>query len=134
MEQAFERNIQSLEKMFALIDNFFETQKIDESFRFPIHLAIEELFTNILKYQANNTGEVILSLSRENNRLNIRLIDNDSVPFDLTEVDDVEIDEYIRRGKPGGLGIHLVKRVVDDLKYEYANKTTIITIIKNLEK
>jgi anti-sigma regulatory factor (Ser/Thr protein kinase) len=134
MDQAFGRNIQSLEKMFAFVDNFFESQNIDESVRFPIHLAIEELFTNILKYQANNTGEVILSLSRENNKLFVRLIDNDSVPFDLTKVDDVETDEYIRRGKPGGLGIHLVKRVVDDLKYEYAEKTTIITITKNLEK
>jgi two-component sensor histidine kinase len=98
MDQAFGRNIQSLEKMFAFVDNFFESQNIDESVRFPIHLAIEELFTNILKYQANNTGEVILSLSRENNKLFVRLIDNDSVPFDLTKVDDVETDEYIRRG------------------------------------
>jgi anti-sigma regulatory factor (Ser/Thr protein kinase) len=134
MEHTFQRNIQSLEKMFAFIDDFFEANNIEESVRFSIHLAVEELFTNILKYQTNNMGDVVLRLSLENNKLYVRMIDPDSIPFDITKVEDVQTDEYIRQGKPGGLGIHLVKRVVDDLGYEYSDKTTIITIMKNLEK
>jgi len=35
--------------------------------------------------------------------------------------------------KPGGLGIHLVKRLVDHIDYEYADRNSTTTFIKNLE-
>lgn len=100
---------------------------------YPIQLAIEELFTNILKYQPDGRSDVAVYLEITDNQLVIRLTDFDSEPFDLTKTEEVNTSEYIQKKKPGGLGIHLVKQMVDSLDYEYNNRTSTITLTKHLE-
>jgi anti-sigma regulatory factor (Ser/Thr protein kinase) len=134
MERGFKRDITSLEGIFAFIEQFISSNGIAPSHLYPVQLVIEELFTNILKYQSGGTSDVVVHLEKSDNKLIIRLRDFDSEPFDLTKSGDINTDEYIEQKKPGGLGIHLVKQMVDSLDYEYNNRTSTITLIKHLER
>jgi len=55
-------------------------------------------------------------------------------PFDLSEAAPVDIHLPLAQRKVGGLGLHLVRNLVDELRYEYDDRTLSVTAIKNLEQ
>ena len=62
------------------------------------------------------------------------LTDFDTEPFDITQTNEVDVNKRIEERKPGGLGLHLTKRMVDKIDYDYKDRKSKITLIKNLEK
>ena len=133
MQKKFKRNLNSLDEIFNFISEFMTDQKIDNSLTFTITLAVEELFTNIVKYNKSSTSDIQIDLDKNNNDLRISLTDFDSEPFDITETKEVDVDQHLEERKVGGLGIHLVRQMMDDIHYEYKNRTSKITLIKHLE-
>jgi len=96
-------------------------------------LAVEELFTNLVKYSRGGKSDIRIDLARDGGRLIVSLTDFDVEPFDIRTVPDAKTDLSLAERKPGGLGIHLVKRLVDHIDYEYADRNSTTTFIKNLE-
>jgi anti-sigma regulatory factor (Ser/Thr protein kinase) len=133
MERKFKRDIQSLDKIFSFISEFITKYRIDDSLTFTLNLVVEELFTNLVKYNSETSHDILISLSRDKNQLIISLTDFDVEPFDVTKSTEVDVDQSIKKRKVGGLGLHLVKRMVDYIDYEYKNRESKITLIKNLE-
>ncbi len=132
MEKKFKRDLRSLEKVFDFIDNFIAKQGIDHSIKNAVYLAIDELFTNMVRYHPKNRNDISLALKKEKNKVIIRLIDRDVEPFDITKSKDPNIQASLDERSPGGLGIYLTKNVVDNIQYEYRDRTSIITLTKNL--
>jgi anti-sigma regulatory factor (Ser/Thr protein kinase) len=116
---SFRRSFDSLEEIFGFIGSAFASLGVDTSLRPPVEFAVEELFTNMVKYGKTNESEVRISVARIPFGIEATLIDHDSDPFDITQVPDADIDLPIEQREPGGLGIHLVRRMVDSIEYEY---------------
>ena len=134
MEKRFKREIKSLGKISNFISDFIARNGIDDSLTFTLNLALEELFTNMVKYNTQNTNEILISLNRDGNRLVVRLIDHDVEPFDMTARGEVDVEKRLEDRKPGGLGIHIVKKLVDKIEYEYRNRKSTVILIKMLEE
>ena len=134
MEHKFKRQIESLDEVFSFLHDFFSANGIDESIIFTVDLVVEELFTNLVKYDSKNTNDISICLRKNENKLIISLIDFDAKPFDLTKTEEVDVGKPLENRKIGGLGIHLVKKMVDELNYEYLNRQSRITFTKILEK
>jgi anti-sigma regulatory factor (Ser/Thr protein kinase) len=94
---------------------------------------VEELFTNLVKYSRGGKREIQIALAREADRLVVSLTDFDVEPFDIRSVPDAKIDLGIDQRKPGGLGIHLVRRMVDEIDYRYEDGRSTTTFVKSLE-
>jgi anti-sigma regulatory factor (Ser/Thr protein kinase) len=134
MEKKFKRELSALDDIFAFINEFMNTNKIDEAAGFAINLAIEELFTNMVEHNPRGAKDISIGLEREKNKLIITLIDFDAAPFDITKTKEVDTNQALEERPIGGLGIHLVKKMVDEIKYEYVNRESKIILTKNLEK
>ncbi|MEK6572502.1 MAG: ATP-binding protein [Bacteroidota bacterium] len=134
MEQKFKREIRSLEKIFDFISGFSTANRIGDSDVFVIKFVVEEIFTNMVKYNSMSNKDILVSLRRHSNTLSISLIDFDVDPFDLTKTEEVDIHQSLRERKVGGLGLHLVKKMVDKVDYEYKNRESRVTLTKTLEK
>ena len=132
-EKAFKKNLNALDGIFDFTHAFLASNHIDEKFRFPIDLAIEELFTNMIKYNGESRHDIILSLHRHSNRLIISMTDHDVDAFDITQTGEVNTAKPLNDRQVGGLGLHLVKKMVDDIRYEYADRQSRIILTKNLE-
>ena len=133
MEDKFNRRIEVLEELFDLTSRFARQEHLDDSIRFMLDLVVEELFVNMVKYNSGNPNDILLRLSRAGEKLTITFMDYDVDPFDITKKKAYDVSKPIEERRPGGVGIHLIHQVMDDIKYEYKDRISKITLIKNLE-
>ena len=133
-KRSFPRSASCLPRIFAFMDAFFADAAIGEAHRAPMQFVVEEWFTNLVKYSRGGKRDILLELEREPNRLVIRLTDFDVDRFDIRTAPDVDVTKDLRDRKPGGLGIHLLRRMVDHIDYEYVDGRSTTTFVKSLER
>ena len=134
MAKKFKRDLKSLDEIFKFINEFSAKTGVDESVVFTINLVVEELFTNMVKYTYENTNEILLQLKKNEDDLIIHLTDFDVEPFDITRTAEVDTKQTLEERRVGGLGIHLVKQMIDKIEYDYKNRQSKIILTKHLEK
>jgi serine/threonine-protein kinase RsbW len=134
MERRFTRRIDVLDKIAAVVYEFAAQNGVSDSVAFKLNLAIEELFVNSVKYNPQNRNDILITLSKDADRLIVSLTDFDVEPFDITKADEYDNSQPLERRRIGGLGIHLVRRIADQLSYEYKNRQSRVTLIKDLGK
>jgi serine/threonine-protein kinase RsbW len=133
VERLFPRDFDALDHIFEFISEFFVANAIEESNSFDVQLIIEELFTNLVKYSKGGTHEIPIRLKKTGEHLEIRLTDVDVEAFDMTLMPEVDTQKRISEKKVGGLGLHLVRKMAEDISYEYVDRQSRITILKRLE-
>lgn len=134
MKKKFKRDLSSLESIFTFIKNFVNRNSIDESLSYLLNLAIEELFTNMVKYNSQNPNPILIQLSKVKNKLVVSMTEFDTEPFDIKKVRSYDHNQSLKDRPIGGLGIHLVKNMVDTIEYSYENRNSTITLVKRLRK
>lgn len=135
MEKRFCRTIECLEDIFGFIEDYFSREKINGDSLFVVKLVIEELFTNMVKYEPGNPNQILIRLERQDELLEFSLTDYDVDPFDVTQRGEVDVTLPLEERRIGGLGIHLVKKMVDKIEYEYECdlRQSKITLVKKLK-
>ena len=132
MQQYFKRSNDSLEDIFRFIEDFLTARSLDSELRAPVCFIVEELFTNLVKYNAGS-HDIALSLGHTPDQLTVTLLDFDVDPFDVTRAPSVDIDKPLQEREAGGLGLHLVQQMADTLQYDYAERCSTITFTKALD-
>lgn len=131
MERRFPRDIKALPALFDFVAEFGASIGIGEDRRYDLELILEELFTNMIKYNRETAEPVRIELDRRDSGVVATLRDVGVHPFDPTipptETDAAEPGSL----QAGGRGLNLVRQYADDLRYEHRND--ISTIIVTLE-
>ncbi len=133
MERKFKKEIASLDDIFDFIRRCAAAQEIDQTSEYSVSLVVEEFFTNMVKYSRESSNDVEIGITKEGRKLTITLIDTDVEPFDVTDRPAANTHAPLEERKPGGLGIHISKELMDSITYEYENRCSKITCMKNLE-
>jgi len=97
--------------------------QIDPGLLPTVDLTVEELFTNMVKYSTMSDAAVRIDVTRVDGGVEVTLTDYDVEPFDITRAPDANIHLPIEQRKPGGLGLHLIRRLVDSVEYEYSKES-----------
>ena len=132
VQRYFKRSYDSLEAVFQFVEDFLRAKSIDLELREPVDFIVEELFTNMVKYNPGNAHDIALSLGCTAQVLTVRLTDFDVDPFDVTRAPPVDIDKPLQERQIGGLGLHLVRKMADTLRYEFADRRSTITFTMSL--
>ena len=122
-QRTFGRSVDSLQHIFDFTASAFANQRIDPRLLQAVDFTVEELFTNMLKYSKMSDAAIDLSLTGIAGGVEVTLIDHDVEPFDVTQSPDVDVDAPIEEREPGGLGLHLIRRMVDSIEYRYTRET-----------
>jgi len=99
-----------------------------------IILAVDEACTNIIKhaYQYATDKEIEVTVLRKNRCFEIRIFDTGR-SFDPTTIRQPDLKEHIGHRKRGGLGVYLMKKLMDRVEYDFhKGKRNEVRLIKNL--
>jgi anti-sigma regulatory factor (Ser/Thr protein kinase) len=99
-----------------------------------IDLAIDEIFTNIASYAyAPGTGDATVRMDYDAGSGMFSLTFSDSgVPYNPLQKEDPDVNLPAEERSIGGLGIFLVKKTMDDMRYEYRDGRNVLTLMKKI--
>jgi len=133
----------AIRKSIKLNNNFSEIKKLNNfleeyiqqniSNYQAIQLSLEEIFNNILlyAYPDSQVHEINFQFIIDNTAIRI-YVEDDGIPFNPLNVNKPETTSPLQERKVGGLGIHLVRSLMDELSYQRSNNKNILFIKKNL--
>ena len=126
--------IENIEEVTKFVDAELEALDCPMKAEIQINIAIDELFSNIAYYAYKpevGPATVRVEVQQDPLAVIISFIDK-GVPYDPLANDDPDVSLTAEERGIGGLGIYMVKKTMDDVKYKYENGQNILTIIKNL--
>lgn len=122
---------------FAAVSEFIETtlEGFDISLKYinQINIAVEEIFTNIAKYgfKGETNGKATVDITFVNGIVTITTYDN-SPKFDTFAAKEPDITLAAEDRQIGGLGILMVRRLMDEVSYKYENGMNVISLVKKV--
>ena len=120
MQRSFPRSLDALTSLYEFTEEIMAARDIAEGVRFPVHLAMQELFVNMVKYNPGVSTDIRVDVTLQvNDDVRVALVDDGGVEIDVTAARPVDISAPLEDRVPGGLGIHLIQNLVDTLEYEY---------------
>lgn len=128
--------LEQLDNVLSFVDSELHQAGCEETVKTQIMVAVEEIFTNISQYAyPKQEGRVTVQLQIIESPAiaQIEIIDQ-GVPYDPLERQDPNITLSVEKRDIGGLGIFMVKQMMDEVSYRYENKSNILTIRKALSE
>lgn len=98
-----------------------------------VNLAIEEIVTNTICYgfEDNDEHEIAVSLELRNGMVETTITD-DAAAFDPISAPKPHLDRGLDDALPGGLGIHLIRGLMDRLEYRREAGRNVLTLYKSI--
>jgi len=124
--------LENVPKVTEFVDERLEACGCPMKSQMQVDIAIDELFSNIANYAYNpEVGPATIRVSVDGDPLavTITFIDR-GVPYNPLVKDDPDIELNVEDRQIGGLGIFMVKKLMDDMTYEYRDGQNILTIRK----
>ncbi len=125
-------DVQEVPRLNVFVDEVCEDMGCDMETTMRMNLAIEEAVVNVIDYAypSGTVGSIDIKVTIYDNHMEF-VISDSGTPFDPTKKEDVDISLPVEERRIGGLGIHLVRQLMDKINYERKDGRNILTLIKN---
>ena len=114
---------------------FAQRMGIDNPLRRRVNLVFDELINNIVSYGYPDQGEHTIHISVEivDSRLKIT-IEDDGIAFNPFEAPEPEISQELEARQIGGLGIYLIRHLMDEIHYAREQGNNIVAVFLKLNE
>ena len=126
-------DLQEVPRLNAFVEEVCESQNFNPTTTMQITLAIEEAVVNVINYAypSGTQGSISVDAQSNNIRIKFTIIDR-GLPFDPTAKSDADIHLKVEERPIGGLGIHVVRRLMDSMNYERIDGHNVLTLRKTI--
>ena len=126
-------DVKQISRLEGWLEALSEDMNLDPLLIPGLNLALEEAVTNVVlyAYPEGSYGSVELEADLKGNTLTFVLSDCGK-PYDPTSRPEVDITASAEDRPIGGLGVHLVRQIMDEVHYEWKDGYNILTMIKNI--
>jgi anti-sigma regulatory factor (Ser/Thr protein kinase) len=135
-KHAFElrNDLSELKALCRNLENFGQTSGLSGGCIQAINVGLDELFTNIVSYGFNDNSEhrIRFTINMDEDLLIIH-VEDDGIPFNPLEAKEPKIPSDLINVKIGGLGIHFIKKLMDDIYYDRSRSKNKLTLKKSIE-
>ena len=133
-EITVDATIENMNTVTAFVDDFLDQIACPMKSKIQINIVIDEIFGNICHYAyKDSVGAVTVRVESGNTPKAVFLTFTDNgIPYHPLETEDPDITLSSEERKIGGLGIYLVKKNMDEMKYEYVNQQNRLWMEKRL--
>ncbi len=128
-------DIRETPKIADFMDDIVGETGIDLGLASSLNLALEEAVVNVMNYAypAGQAGNIVLEAYANDERLKFVISDN-GVPFDPTTTAEPDVTASLENRAVGGLGIFLVRHLMDSVNYERVENENVLTLRKMLNQ
>lgn len=120
------------------VEQISEEYGLDMAFSFQLHLSLDEAVSNVVNYAYGEQKDMPITIEAQDTtvgdrrQLVLRLIDNGMEFNPLDEAPEVDVTLSAEERQVGGLGIFLIRQVMDEVNYERLDGQNLLTMIKYL--
>ena len=128
-------DVEQVPQLADFVDMVCEEVGFDPAVAIQMNLAIEEAVVNVMTYAypTGTTGNINIEAQANDERLKFTIIDS-GIPFDPTTKAEVETTLSAEERPIGGLGIYLVRQLMDSINYERVDGKNVLTLRKKFDK
>lgn len=129
VENVFTASIENIPQMVAFVAENAAAVGVHPRRVMHLELATEEAVTNICSYAYEvPPGQVSIRVSRADDAVRVEFIDN-GVPFDPLAADAPDLQADLENREVGGLGIFLIRRLLDEVHYHRRDNKNILSLV-----
>ena len=123
-------DLRQVSLLSGFVDRIRKENDLAPALAARIHLALEEAVSNVIMYAypEGTAGNMVLDAVREGNRLRFTLVDRGKA-FDPTAAPEANLEAPLEERLVGGLGIHLVRSIMDSISYSRLDGKNVLTMI-----
>jgi anti-sigma regulatory factor (Ser/Thr protein kinase) len=134
MHLTIEALVKNVDYVTEFVDELLEKMGCSRKSMTQINIALDELFSNICNYAyGDRVGNATIRLRKLEDKNAVELtLEDEGAPFDPLKVEEPDVTLSLAERGIGGLGIFMVRKTMDDIRYAYENGRNILTIIKSL--
>jgi anti-anti-sigma factor len=127
-------DLEKVPEVCAFVVNEAEAAGLDERAVYHCQMAVDEWCTNVIEYGCcdlpANQHRIKISCLNRTGQFIISIVD-DGVRFDPTDLAEVDPGKPLEEREPGGLGWFFIRKLMDQVNYEFKDGRNHLTMIKN---
>lgn len=119
--------------LIAFLQQFWSEERLPASEAFPFELALEEIFMNVAMHGKTDTHQpqVEIHLRHDDGRVVLTVAD-DGPAFDPLQAPPPDLEADLEDRPVGGLGIHLVREMMDEVSYQHREGHNQLTMARRM--
>ena len=126
-------NLQQIPQLAEFVEAVCEEKDLPLPMVMSLNLALEEAVTNVILYAYPDGTDGLVDIEATVRDDGLEFIISDSgKPFDPTAAPEADVTLGFEERQIGGLGIFLVRNIMDTVEYRYENGRNILTMVKNI--
>lgn len=134
MERTYPAKDENLDEVLEFVETMLKDTGLLQKEILQVMVAIEEAFVNIAHYAYRDSdGKVKFIIDLDKSGKSALFCFKDSgIPFNPLDRPDPDVNLPSQAREIGGLGIYMIRKIMDDVSYRYENGENILTMIKNI--
>ena len=126
-------DIQQIPQLAEFIETIADEKQLSQSLAMSLNLALEEAVTNVILYAYPKGADGLVDVEAILKEHSLEFIITDSgVPFDPTAAPEADVTLSVDERPVGGLGIYLVRQLMDELRYQRVDDKNVLSMTKNI--
>ena len=126
-------DIRQIPQLAQFMETIAQEKNLDQSLTMNLNLALEEAVTNVILYAYPEGADGLVDVEALLYEDSIDFVISDSgKPFDPTAAPEADVNLDVSERPIGGLGIYLVRHIMDDIRYERKHGKNVLTLTKKL--
>lgn len=125
--------LSELDRLSQTLAEFRQRHHLPSKVLFDMHLALEEIVTNVISHGFEDSKEhhIKVSLFLEQGELRAE-VEDDGTPFNPLEAPSPDTEGPLAERPVGGLGIHLVRNLMDEMVYQRQEGRNVLVMKKKV--
>lgn len=126
-------DIQQIPQLAVFVEKVARLARLNKAVAMTLNLALEEAVSNVILYAYPSGADGLVDIEADISPDSLVFILSDSgKPFDPTAAPDADVTLSAEERPIGGLGIFLVRSIMDEVRYERVDGRNIFTMIKKI--
>ena len=130
-EIVVDSKFENVRTLTEFVENSLEPLNPSPKAIMQIEVAIDELFSNVVRYSGSDNLKLILNVNEDVLTAKLTFID-EGVEYDPLKKSDPDVTLAAEDRPIGGLGIYLVKKIMDGVEYKRDGRKNVLTVVKKL--